>query len=258
MAGPEDAYKSLQIYRPVIETPAMHRFWKNVDEIGKLIFEPKDSILVPAIGIEDEGDTTQTRTEGISRHNMYDRQRLKLTLLDKRSRVREMKPLLRAYERLIETPESVKVLARGKNRQAQQSRSQNVPDWRQQIRQAALLYDIVDPEDAKAMPELRVTFDILAVTTNPGFKDRGTEMALFPSPPDDEALLLHSEADICFDALALINPNVAYPTGKINPQVSIVRLPVDATPGQTKEFYTEVTKQLPIDLNLAPPKPDLV
>ncbi|HET8709580.1 MAG TPA: hypothetical protein VFL85_04875 [Candidatus Saccharimonadales bacterium] len=261
MTQPEEQFKSLQIFRPVIDTEALRGFMEVADAIGRCVFKAETSVLLAAeeteatLGISDDAEigddddmdieVITTRTVGVARHKLHDLERLKLLLLDRRNYVADSKPLIRAYEKFMLTDSDWPVPVR-KNRRPPSTKPPL--DWRLDLRRAGLAHDITEYD------ELKIKCDFLTSEHNPGYGKRGREVSLASSSFAPEALLLIDEAEVCFNALASINPRVALPTSKTTNAVSFIRLPRDATDRQVARYAELVGKRLPLTLHLGEPR----
>lgn len=249
----EREFRSLQINRSVEVTPDLERFLARANFIGLTVFTPRHSILAE-VDVDDLGDIpgeleelpvdgeVLTRTIGLARHTIYDKESLKVHLLDRRVPQADAKPFWRLYQRLLDGPGQ----EQGNRRQGKVSET---PDWRSQIRQSGLRHDIPDTSS------LSVWFDSIDIASNPGYNNKGYELSLLPQM-SPQHLQLIDEMDICFAALRDINTKAVFPVSKESPLLSFMRLPNDASDGQVDDMVNRLKRFLPVRLELGEPTPN--
>lgn len=236
----ENSFASLQIYRSVIETPGLLRFLEKVDDIGFKIFRPGQAVL--PVEVEGAENIVFEKPRGVRRHRLYDSESLKLLLLDRRGPRDMYDPLSRAYKKLT----SQTSLQRRKT-SFNDSDSQTFTGWEQDINRA-LAERGLPLQGLKA-----VKFSTIGFMSNPDYGAVGTDISLMQRP-NMTALQFKDESNICFDALARINPRLAYPTPKTLAEIAFIRLPKTATSEEIVDFANEVEKHLPIALDLGTPR----
>lgn len=249
-----EEYSSFQIYRPVLEDADLSRFLSYADSAGDRIFSNSNVTVVESVPDEFDDETFMTiaqpsRSSGlVPRHEIYNRNGLKLALLDLRSpRPLKSQAMMRAYNR-FEEPHEPKLTT--KRAVKQPPRPSLFPAA--ELKQAALKRDIPDSS------ELIVSFGSITLDFDPKTDGAGYELALVPDPEQIEARLLLDEAAICFNALASSSyRDLAYPTAKSSLFVSFARTPNITNREDEAElsaYVDALQSRLPLHLMLGEPK----